>query len=221
MNSHRPCSSAGAWKIFAVLGAVGLAGSAFGYTTDHRRFAFSWLFAFETCLAIALGAIFFVLAMSLRTTFADKFAADSATADVAARYLLWFIPAMALQFGVVAMAAALRGAGNFRPGMVVQSSTVVVNMVLAPFLIFGWGTGHPMGAAGAAVATLIAVVVGTVWLALYFLPDDSFLRFVAADARPQYGLWRRLLKIGSDHQALATEPAVRVAHAVALGPEAL
>jgi MATE family, multidrug efflux pump len=147
-------------------------------------------------LSSLVGTIFFVLAMALRTTFANRFAADSVTADLVARYLLWFIPAMALQFGIVAMAAALRGTGNFKPGMVVQSSTVVMNMVLAPFLIFGWGTGHAMGAPGAALATLIAVVVGTVWLALYFLPEDAFLRFVAADARPQYGLWRRLLKIG-------------------------
>jgi len=103
---------------------------------------------------------------------------------------------MALQFGIVAMSAALRGTGNFKPGMVVQSSTVVLNMVLAPFLIFGWGTGHPLGVAGAAISTLVAVAVGSVWLTLYFLPEDSFLRFVPADARPQIGLWGRILKIG-------------------------
>ena len=147
-------------------------------------------------LSSLAGVIFFVLAMALRSTYAEKVAADALTADLASDYLLWFIPAMALQFGIVAMSAALRGTGNFKPGMVVQSSTVVLNMVLAPFLIFGWGTGHPLGVAGAAISTLVAVVVGSVWLTLYFLPEDSFLRFVAADARPQFGLWGRMLKIG-------------------------
>ena len=147
-------------------------------------------------LSSMAGVIFFVLAMALRTTYAEKVAADALTADLASDYLLWFIPAMALQFGIVAMSAALRGTGNFKPGMVVQSSTVVLNMVLAPFLIFGWGTGHPLGVAGAAISTLVAVAVGSVWLTLYFLPEDSFLRFVPADARPQIGLWGRLLKIG-------------------------
>ena len=71
-------------------------------------------------------------------------------------YLLWFIPAMALQFGLVAMGAALRGTGNFKPGMVVQRATVVINIVLAPVLIFGWGTGVALGVGGAAIATLIA-----------------------------------------------------------------
>ena len=111
-------------------------------------------------LSSLVGAIFFVVAMALRTAYAGALAADAPTADLASSYLLWFIPAMALQFGLVAMAAALRGTGNFKPGMVVQSSTVVLNMVLAPFLIFGWGTGHPLGVAGAAIATLVAVVVG-------------------------------------------------------------
>jgi len=147
-------------------------------------------------LSSLAGVIFFVLAMALRTTYAERFAADALTADLVSEYLLWFIPAMALQFGIVAMSAALRGTGNFKPGMVVQSSTVVLNMVLAPFLIFGWGTGHPLGVAGAAISTLVAVVVGSVWLTLYFLPEDSFLRFVASDARPQLGLWGRMLKIG-------------------------
>ena len=59
-------SWAGAWKIFAGIGALGLALSAVGYTSDPRRFAFSWLFAFITVLLTALGALFFVLVQ--RTT---------------------------------------------------------------------------------------------------------------------------------------------------------
>ena len=56
---------AGAWKIFAGIGALGAAGAAAGFATDPRRFAFSWMFAFITVLAIALGAIFFILIQRL------------------------------------------------------------------------------------------------------------------------------------------------------------
>ena len=62
------------------------------------------------------------------------------------------------------MSAALRGTGNFKPGMIVQTSTVIINIVLAPILIFGVGTGRPLGVAGAAIASLIAIVIGTIWL---------------------------------------------------------
>ena len=55
----------GAWKVFAGIGAVGLVLSGIGFATDPRRFAFSWMFAFCTCLALALGSIFFVLVQHL------------------------------------------------------------------------------------------------------------------------------------------------------------
>ena len=51
-------------------------------------------------------------------------------------------------------------------------------MVLAPFLIFGWGTGVPLGVAGAAISSLVAVVVGVVWLGLYFIKPSAYLHFV-------------------------------------------
>jgi putative MATE family efflux protein len=73
---------------------------------------------------------------------------------------------------------------------------VITNMVLAPFLIFGWWTGHAYGVAGAAMSSLIAVVVAVVWFATYFLPKDSYLRFVRVDLKPRFALWRKMLGIG-------------------------
>ncbi len=92
-----------------------------------------------------------------RGVYARALAADATTAALARDYLTWFIPAMSMQFALVAMAAALRGTGNFKPGMVVQTATVIINIVLAPVLMFGWGSGRPMGVAGAAIASLVAV----------------------------------------------------------------
>lgn len=56
---------AGAWKVFAGIGALGLVGAGVGYAQDPRRFAFSWMFAFVTVLTVALGALFFVLIQHL------------------------------------------------------------------------------------------------------------------------------------------------------------
>jgi putative MATE family efflux protein len=147
-------------------------------------------------LSIIVGAAFFVVAMMFRTTYANALSADAATAALAADYLLWFLPAMGLQFAIVAMGAALRGIGNFKPGMVVQTATVVLNIVLAPVLMFGWVTGKPMGVAGTALATLIAVIVGVVWLGTYFVGKDSYLRFLQRDMKPQLNLWSGIVKIG-------------------------
>ena len=110
-------------------------------------------------------------------------------------YLTWFIPAMSMQFALVAMGAALRGTGNFKPGMVVQTATVIINIVLAPVLMFGWGSGRPLGVAGAAIASLIAVDDRRrLDVAATFLKADAFLRFDARRrARPTSPLWKRML----------------------------
>ena len=134
--------------------------------------------------------------MALRGPYAASLGADPQTARQAEEYLTWFIPAMALQFAMVAMGAALRGTGNFKPGTIVATVTVILNMVLAPFLIFGWGTGVPLGVAGAAISSLVAVVVGVVWLATYFVKPSAYLRFVPSQWVPQTSLWAKMLKIG-------------------------
>ncbi|MEO5897222.1 MAG: MATE family efflux transporter [Vicinamibacterales bacterium] len=147
-------------------------------------------------LSIACGIAFYIVAAALRTTYANGLGADPLTRVLAADYLLWFIPAMALQFPMVSMSAALRATGNFKPGMIVQTSTVVINIVLAPLLIFGVGTGHPLGVGGAALATFIALIVGTLWLALYFRGTDNYLHFRPADWRPHMAEWGRMMKVG-------------------------
>ncbi|HET9362336.1 MAG TPA: MATE family efflux transporter [Vicinamibacterales bacterium] len=147
-------------------------------------------------LSILVGVFFLAGAMTLRDLYATALSADEKTRALANDYLLWFIPAMALQFGLIAMGAALRGTGNFRPGMIVQTGTVIINIVLAPVLVFGWGTGRPLGVAGAALATFIAVAIGVVWMTLYFAPQDSYLKFSPREWAPRWSLWGDLTKIG-------------------------
>jgi hypothetical protein len=56
---------ANAWKLTGVIGIIGLAAALFGMFNDPGRFAFSWLFAFMTFLAVGLGGLFFVLGQHL------------------------------------------------------------------------------------------------------------------------------------------------------------
>src|SRR5688572_14923994 len=149
------------------------------------------LFNQSQVLAMVTGVAFLLAGLAVRWPYVNAMSADAKTAELAASYLLWFIPAMALQFALVAMGSALRAVGNFKPGMVVSTVTVVINMILAPILIFGWGTGRAFGVAGAAISSLIAIIVGLVWLAMYFLPRDAYLRFVVADWKPRFDLWKK------------------------------
>ena len=51
---------------------------------------------------------------ALRDVYARWLAADAVTAELGARYLDWFVPALFLQFVMVAMGAALRGLGDVK-----------------------------------------------------------------------------------------------------------
>lgn len=154
------------------------------------------LFNQSQVLAMLTGLAYLAVGLALRVPYTRAMSASPETARLAGEYLLWFVPAMALQFAMVAMGAALRAVGNFRTGMIVSTVTVILNMVLAPFLIFGWGTGHAFGVAGAAMSSLVAIVVGLVWLAFYFGPRQPVLRFELHTWRPRFDVWRRMLAIG-------------------------
>ncbi len=89
-------SWAGAWKTFAGIGVLGAVGAGAGFATDPRRFAFSWLFAFEVCLTITLGALFFVIIQRLVS------AGWSVTVRRTAEYFtLGFIPLVVLFIPIV------------------------------------------------------------------------------------------------------------------------
>jgi Na+-driven multidrug efflux pump len=50
--------------------------------------------------------------------------------------------------------------------------------------------------AGAAISSLVSIVVALVWLSAYFIRPGAWIRFSRADARPRLDAWRRLLGIG-------------------------
>ena len=116
---------------------------------------------FNQSLSLAAGCAVFTLALGFFAgpSYVRTLGASAATAAAGIEYLYWFLPSLALQFAVVSMGSALRGTGIVQPTMVVQVLTVVLNAVLAPILIAGWGTGHPMGVAGAGLASSLALAV--------------------------------------------------------------
>ena len=146
-------------------------------------------------LAAFIGALFLIAVTALRESYIRSLSPDSVSAAAANSYLSWFIPAMALQFPMVVMAAALRGTGNFKPGMVVQTATVIINIVLAPALMFGWIGTPKMGVAGAGLASFVAIIVGTMWLAYYFFDAAAYLK-LHPHFKPNTSMWAQVLKIG-------------------------
>ncbi len=147
-------------------------------------------------LSLLLAALTIVFGYGFGGAGVDILTADSASAAEGRAYLYAFLPSLVLMFPVQAMISSLRGSGVVMPTMVLQSASVLLNAVLAPILIAGWGTGVALGAAGAGWASSIASAVGAVALVVIFPRVQSYLRLHISTLTPRFSAWRRIIFVG-------------------------
>ncbi|MDE2136644.1 MAG: MATE family efflux transporter [Gammaproteobacteria bacterium] len=150
--------------------------------------------------SVVLSALCGVLTLAtgwlLGGFYVRSMAADAATAAAGTAFLYAYTPGLALQFALVALGSALRGTGIVKPTMVVQVLTVVLNTILAPILIAGWLTHHPLGTAGAGLASSLAVAAGVVFLWVYFARLEHYVKLDPRQWAPQAAVIRRILNVG-------------------------
>ncbi|MVT78654.1 MATE family efflux transporter [Bradyrhizobium cajani] len=147
-------------------------------------------------LSMLFGLLTLVMGAALSRLYMRSIAADQATIEAGTTYLLWFMPALALEFIMQVTASALRATGIVRPAMLVRVLAVIINIALAPVLISGWGTGYAFGVAGAGLASSIAVAIGVVMLLAYFRKVERYVAFDPAQWRPQPRHLMRILNVG-------------------------
>jgi len=175
------------------VGAVALIAQAVGRrdrSDANLVFNQSLLFAGVCALATLVGGY------TLARGYVGSIAADAATQQAGVTYLYWFLPGLALGFAQVVMGSALRGTGIVKPTMAIQALTVLLNALLAPVMIAGWGTGVPLGVAGAGLASSVSIAVGIVLLAWYFVRLEKYVGFDAHLWHPQLKVWKRMLEVG-------------------------
>ncbi len=154
------------------------------------------IFNQSTMLAFACGIAVLIGGFVFAPMYMNAVGADAGTIKAGTEYLQAYIPGLGLQFALVSMGSALRGTGIVKPTMLVQIVTVVMNIVLAPILIAGWGTGHPLGAAGAGLASSLAIAAGVVLLSIYFLRLEHYVGFDRTQIALRGAVVARILKIG-------------------------
>ncbi len=153
---------------------------------------------FNQSLVLALGAAFFMLALGYLCAGAISawLAADPASAVYGRAYLYGFLPSLACMFPSTALGSSLRATGVVRPTMLLQSAAVLLNVALAPVLIAGWGTGHPLGVFGAGLASSIAALLSLAVLAFLLPRIQTQLGTERGMLAPRPPVWLSLAKVG-------------------------
>lgn len=175
------------------VGAVALVSHAFGRKDEV---SVQRLFNQAQCLSMVAGVLYLLLMLALKNEYVGRLASNASTAALAGSFLDWFLPSQSLLFVMTGLGSALRGIGNVKTGLQAQVGSVLLNMLLAPFLIFGWLTHHPFGVAGAAMASFIGTLAATIGLTLYLMRKSTYLRINFAHWLPDLALWQKMLGIG-------------------------
>ena len=186
---------------------------------DHRQaeYAASQTVMFAFVGAAVLGGVGYLIVDDLLALFG----AAPATLAAGTAYLRVISLGLPLMFGFFIFISLMRGYGDTVTPMVVMFGTVVVNIALDPFLIFGWTlvtdaplvgtvTFPELGVVGAAYATVfsraLAMVVG---LAIMFSGTRG-VRIRLADMRPDAAYFRKMLDIGAPASVEGTARAASV-----------
>lgn len=153
---------------------------------------------FDQALSFSLfaGVLTLIIGYTLGSAGVRALGADPATSRQAQLYLAAFLPSLACMFPMSAVGSALRASGVVGPPMMIQMLTVLLNAILAPILIAGWGTGHPLGVGGAGLASSIATVIGLLILGLRFNHFQKHLVLHLPSLAPRFPVWWRISAIG-------------------------
>jgi putative MATE family efflux protein len=175
------------------VGAVALISQAVGRKDQkHANLVFN-----QSLVLSAIGAIVTVIGgYLLARVYLGTITPDDDTLELGVTFLFWFLPGMALQFAMMAMASSLRATGIVKPAMLVQVFTVLLNTILAPILIAGWGPGPALGVMGAGLASTVSITVGVGLLTLYFFKLEKYVSFESGLWKPHYDIWSKMLDIG-------------------------
>lgn len=152
---------------------------------------------FEQALSMALAttALFLLVGYGAGGWLVAQITADAETAQFARTYLYWFLPSLACVFPSAAMGSALRASGVVGLQMGFATASIALNALLAPVLISGFLTGHPLGVMGAGLASSIATILGTALLAAVFNRYQSYMR-LHSSLHPRWDVWKRITGIG-------------------------
>ena len=146
-------------------------------------------------LNILLGVAFTVVVMAFLDPILYFFGGSDETVGYARDYMQIILLGNAITHLYLGLNAVLRSSGHPQKAMYATIATVVINTILDPVFIYGFG----WGIRGAAVATILAQVISLIWQLRIFSDKDELLHF-------HRGIFRLKRKIVFDSLAIGMSP---------------
>ena len=146
-------------------------------------------------LNIVLGLAFTVIVMLFLDPILYFFGGSDQTVGYARDYMQIILLGNTVTHLYLGLNAVLRSSGHPQKAMYATIATVVVNTILDPVFIYGFG----WGIRGAAIATIVAQVISLTWQLKLFGNKDELLHF-------HRGIFRLRRKIVFDSLAIGKSP---------------
>jgi putative MATE family efflux protein len=124
------------------------------------------------------------------------FGADDSVLPLAKSYMLVETICIALDLLLIVLAELVRVEGNPVLASAAMITSGLVNCIMDPILIWGFGPFPKLGIAGAAVATSVGRVIGAIILIIYLVSDKSIYRFKPSHFIPNFKIAVDIYRIG-------------------------
>jgi putative MATE family efflux protein len=147
-------------------------------------------------LTAIFGVVFIIASVFFAKPLAALLGAPPQIIDMTAEYLVffgWGIPFILFRFMT---RNVFHAAGDTIKPMIFIVAGSVINAVLDPFLIFGWGPFPEMGIGGAALATTISGGLAAAIGCYYLLGNKSVYRLKLRHLKPDLSIIVQIYRVG-------------------------
>ncbi len=147
-------------------------------------------------LALVTSIVFVILGFTVVKPFLAAQTKTREILDLGVSYLMIVSCIPFGLFGQICCERLLQATGKTVYSMITQGLGAIINIILDPVLIFGYGPFPKMGIAGAALATVIAQIIATIIGLFLNIKINKEINLSVKEMRPDGKIIKRIYSVG-------------------------